>query len=78
MIEDMSYAQLRNMQNSHISKSFGKLNQKESENLLQVEALNAENLDIDTQSEIEVDAISAAESSQQEGVKAHEKQLVSE
>jgi hypothetical protein len=39
MIEDMSYAQLRSMQNSHISKSFGKLSQKESENLLQVEAL---------------------------------------
>lgn len=26
MIEDMSYAQLRGMQNSHISKSFGKMN----------------------------------------------------
>ena len=64
MIEDMSYAQLRNMQNSHISKSFGKLNQKESEYLLQLEAMQSENLDIDTQSEIEVDAITAADNAQ--------------
>ena len=47
----MSYAQLRNMQNSHIGKSFNKLEQKESTLLQQTE-----NLDIDTQTEIEVDA----------------------
>ena len=51
MIEDMSYAQLRNMQNYHIGKSFNKLEQKESTLLQQTE-----NLDIDTQTEIEVDA----------------------
>ena len=47
----MSYAQLRNMQNYHIGKSFNKLEQKESTLLQQTE-----NLDIDTQTEIEVDA----------------------
>lgn len=67
MIEDMSYAQLRNMQNSHIGKSFGKLSQKESTLVQQTE-----NLDIDTQTEIEVDA--AVDTS----AKVHEKQLVSE
>jgi|TARA_B110000503_G_C7013344_1_gene356638 hypothetical protein len=51
MIEDMSYAQLRNMQNSHIGKSFSKLSQMESTLVQQTE-----NLDIDTQTEIEVDA----------------------
>ena len=66
MIEDMSYAQLRNMQNSHIGKSFNKLEQKESTLLQQTE-----NLDIDTQTEIEVDA--AVDTS----AKVHEKQLVS-
>lgn len=30
MIEDLSYAQLRGMQNSHISKSYGKLTQKDA------------------------------------------------
>jgi hypothetical protein len=51
MIEDMSYAQLRNMQNSHIGKSFSKLSQMGSTLVQQTE-----NLDIDTQTEIEVDA----------------------
>jgi NifU-like protein involved in Fe-S cluster formation len=57
MIEDMSYAQLRGMQNAHIGRSFSKLNQKDSSTLLQVDALQSEILDIDTKSEIEVDAI---------------------
>lgn len=34
VIEDMSYAQLRGMQNAHIGRSFSKLNQKDSSTLL--------------------------------------------
>lgn len=57
IIEDMSYAQLRDLQSAHIGRSFSKLDQKDSSNLLQIGALQSEVLDIDTQSEIEVDAI---------------------
>jgi hypothetical protein len=57
LIEDMSYVQLRGMQNAHIGRSFGKLNQKDSSSLLQIDSVESENLDIDTKSEIEVDAI---------------------
>lgn len=61
MIEDMSYAQLRGIQNSHISKSFGKLAQKEATMLIQEGALQAENVDIDTQTELDLDASIAAD-----------------
>lgn len=66
MIEDVSYAQLRGMQNTHISRSFNKLAQKEA-------TLIQQDLDIDSQNEIGVDASISADSTQGVSAKVHEK-----
>ena len=65
VIEDTSYAQLRDMQKSHISKSFSKLSQKSSSSLVQESASvnnnEVQTLTIDTQSDLDVDASIAAD-----------------